>query len=293
MILVTGATGQLGSAVVRRLLERTAGADIAALARDESKAGDLAARGVSVRVGDYDDTAALDRAMAGVDRVLLIAGNTPQRRVQQHQNVIDAARRAGVGLIGFASRSLRDIQASENTLMHDYFETEDRIRCSGLPHVLFRDALYLDTVPHYVGGPRVFETGIRLPAGDGKVAYALRREMGEALANAMLDHEGADRTYVVAASRGYTFDDVAAALTEVSGRTVDYTRISDEEYVADAARAGLPEHLARRFLGFFSDIRSNQLDETSSDLETLLGRAPTRLPEGLRELFGLSRSNTR
>ncbi|MFY0578938.1 SDR family oxidoreductase [Cystobacter fuscus] len=293
MILVTGATGQLGSAVVHRLLERTAGADIAALARDESKARALAARGVSVRVGDYDDTAALDRAMAGVDRVLLIAGNTPQRRVQQHQNVIDAARRAGVGLIGFASRSLRDVQGSENTLMHDYFETEDRIRRSGLPHVLFRNALYLDTVPTYVGGRRVFETGIRLPASDGKVAYALRREMGEALANAMLDHEGPDRTYVVAASRGYTFDDVAAALTEVSGRTIDYTRISDEEYVADAARAGLPEHLARRFLGFFSDIRSHQLDETSSDLETLLGRTPTRLPEGLREVFGLSRSDTR
>ncbi|WP_437597495.1 SDR family oxidoreductase [Sorangium sp. So ce590] len=293
MILVTGATGQLGSAVVHRLLERTAGADIAALARDERKAAGLVARGVSVRVGAYDDAAALDRAMAGVDRVLLIAGNAPQHRVQQHQNVIDAARRAGVALFGFASRSLRDVHASENALMRDYFETEDRIRRSGLPHVLFRNALYLDTVPLYVGGARVFETGIRLPAGDGRVAYALRREMGEALANAMLDHEGADRTYVVAAPRSYTFDDVAAALTEVSRRTVDYTRISDETYVADAIRAGVPEHLARRYLGFYSDIRGDQLDETSSDLETLLRRTPTTLPEGLREVFGLSTSGAR
>lgn len=291
MILVTGATGQLGSAVVHQLLKRTAGADIAALARDESKAADLVARGISVRVGDYDDTASLDRAMVGVDRVLLIAGNAPQRRVQQHQNVIDAARRAGVGLIGFASRSLRDVQASENALMRDYFETEDRIQRSGLHHVLFRNALYLDTVPIYVGGARVFETGIRLPAGDGKVAYALRREMGEALANAMLDHEGADRTYVVAAPRGYSFDDVAAALTGLSGRSVDYTRISDEAYIADAVRASVPEQLARRFLGFYSDIRSDQLDETSSDLETLLGRPPATLREGLREVFGLSTSD--
>jgi NAD(P)H dehydrogenase (quinone) len=274
-----------GSAVVRRLLERTDAADVAALVRDERKAADLAGRGVAVRVGDYADTTALDRALVGVDRVLLIAGNDPQRRVQQHQNVIDACVRAGVGLIGFASRSLRDVHASANTLMGDYFETEDRIRRSGLPHVLFRNALYLDTVPVYVGGARVFETGIRLPAGDGKVAYALRREMGEALANAMLDHAGADRTHVIAASRAHTFDDVAAALTEISGRTVDYTQVSDEDYVAQTVRAGMPEHLARRFLGFYSDIRDGQLDETSTDLQALLGREPATLQEGLRELF--------
>jgi NAD(P)H dehydrogenase (quinone) len=287
MILVTGATGQLGSAAVRRLLQRVDAADVAVLVRDQGKATGLAARGVSVRIGDYDDTAALDRAMAGVDRVLLIAGNDPQHRVQQHQNVIDAARRAGVGLIGFASRSLRDISASENTLMGDYFDTEDRIRRSGLPCLLFRNALYLDTIPVYVGGSRVFETGIRLPAGDGRVAYALRSEMGEGLANAMLELDGGDQTFVVAAPRAYTFDDVAAALTEVSGKAVDYTRISDEEYIADATQAGVPEHLARRFLGFYVDIRDNQLDQTSSDLETLLGREPASLREGLREVFAL------
>lgn len=227
----------------------------------------------------------MDRALVGVGRVLLIAGNDPQRRVPQHQNIIDACVRAGVELIVFASRSLRDVHGSENTLMGDYFETEDRIRRSGLPHVLFRNALYLDTVPVYVGGARVCETGIRLPAGDGKVAYALRREMGEALANAMLDHGGADRTYVIAGPTAHTFGDVAVALTEISGRTVDYTQVSDEDYVAEAVRAGIPEQLARRFLGFYFDIRDDQLDETSTDLQALLGREPATLQQGLRELF--------
>jgi uncharacterized protein YbjT (DUF2867 family) len=92
---------------------------------------------------------------------------------------------------------------------------------------------------------------------------------------AVASHGGADRTYVVSAPRAYTFDDVASALTEVSGRTVRYTQISDEEYVANAVRSGVPEHLARRFLGFYSDIRDDQLDETSSDLATLLGRTPS------------------
>ncbi|MEP6697882.1 MAG: NmrA family NAD(P)-binding protein [Pseudonocardiales bacterium] len=287
MMLVTGATGQLGAAVVRRLLQRTDPADVAVLVRDETKAVDLASRGVDVRVADYDDIPALDRALGGVDRVLLIAGNDPERRVQQHQNVIDVAVRARVDLIGFASRSLRNIEASHNTLMGDYFQTEDGIRSSGLPHVLFRNALYLDTVPLYVGGQRVFETGIRLPAGHGKVAYALRRELGEALANGMLDHAGSDRTHVLAASRAYSFGDLAAALTAIAGRTVDYVPISDDDYIARTVRGGVPEHLARRFLGFFFDIRDNQLDETGSDLQTLLGREPATLQQGCAELFGL------
>lgn len=287
MLLITGATGQLGSAVVRRSLERIDADDIAVLVRDEAKAADLAARGVQARIGDYDDTDAIDRAMVGVDRVLLVAGNDPERRVVQHQNVIDASVRARVELMGFANRTLRDINGSGNTLMGDYFETEDHIRRSGLPHVLFRNALYLDTVVLFVGGQQVFETGIRLPAGDGKVAYVLRRELGEAAANGMLDHTGDDRTYVLAAPLAYSFADVAWALTEISGRTVEYTQISDDDYVAGTIQRGVPEHLARRFLGFFFDIRDNQLDETGTDLRTLLGREPANLQDGLRPLFGL------
>jgi NAD(P)H dehydrogenase (quinone) len=285
MILVTGATGQLGSAVVDQLLRRIDPTSVAALVRDPAKAAALEARGVSVRLSDYDDTDALQRAVKSVDRVLLIAGNDPQHRVRQHQNVIDAAAREGVALLGFASRSLRDVTASANTLMGDYFETEDRIRRSGLPHVFFRNALYLDTVPLYVGGPRVFDTGIRLPAGKGRVAYALRRELGEALANGVLDHDGADRTHVVAAPRAHDFDDVAAALTEMSGKTITYTAVTDEDYLADAARAGVPDQVAHRVLGFYRDIRDDQLDETSGDFAKLLGREPATLLAGLRELF--------
>jgi NAD(P)H dehydrogenase (quinone) len=285
MILVTGATGQLGAAVVRQLLARTDASNVAVLVRDPDKAADLAKQGVSVRLGEYGDTGSLARAMEGVERVLLIASNEFQQRMWQHQNVIDAAQSAGVELLWFTSRSLNDMEGSENAMMRDYFETEARIRKSGVPAVIFRNALYLDTLPFSLGGSAVFRAGIRVPAEQGAIAYALRREMGEATANAMLDHSGGDRTYVLAAPKAYTFDHVAQALSEISGSTVTYKSVSGDEFVAHAIEQGMPEQMALHLVGFFTDVRDNQLDETSTDLGALLGRAPVSLKDGLAELF--------
>jgi NAD(P)H dehydrogenase (quinone) len=285
MILITGATGQLGTAVVRQLLARVDASQVAVLARDPGKAAALQRQGVSVRVGDYGDSDSLARAMDGIDRVLLIASNQFQQRAQQHNNVIDAVQAAGVELLGFTSRSLSDIERSQNAMLRDYFETEAQIRESGVPAVIFRNALYLDTLPLFLGGPAVYQDGIRLPTGQGRVAFALRRELGEATANAMLDHTGADDTYVLAAPKAYTFADVAEALSEISGATVTYTSVSDDEFVAHAVKVGIPEQLARHLTSSFADIRDNQLDQTSTDLEALLGRAPASLTDGLAELF--------
>jgi NAD(P)H dehydrogenase (quinone) len=215
----------------------------------------------------------------------LIASNQFQQRAKQHQNVLDAARTAGVGLLGFTSRSLRNPAESGNVMLHDYFQTEARIRESGLPWVIFRNALYLDTLPLFLGGPKVFEEGIRLPTGQGKVAFALRREMGEATANAMLDHTGGDRTYVLAAPHAYTFEDVARALSAMSGQAVTYESVSDERFVAHAVRLGVPEQMASHLVESLHDVRDNQLDETSTDLQALLGDEPASLQDALAELF--------
>jgi len=285
MILVTGATGRLGSAVAGQLLRRIDAADIAILVRDPAKAWDLAGRGVCVRVGDYDDTASLARAMDGVNRVVMVASNQPQRRMQQHQDVIDAAVSAGVSVFGFTSRSLTDIESSRNQLMRDYSGTEQLIQRSGLQSLIFRNALYLDTLPNYFGGARVFREGIRAPAGKSTVAYALRREMGEAIANAIIDGDTRSQPFVLAAPRAYSMTDVADGLSAAFGKPVDYQDVSEEEFVADAAARGLPDAVARRTLGFFADMHDGQLNQTSSDLGTLLGREPASLTEGLREVF--------
>ncbi len=290
MILITGATGHLGRVVIEQLLERRDAGQVAAFVRGAGKAADLADRGVDVRVGDYNDVASLDGAMRGVEKVLLISGTDPdeERGVRQHGNVVDAAGRAGVHFIAYTGRAMRDPRASENTLMRHHFLTEDLIRGSGLTYALFRNALYFETLTYYIGRPgQTFETDIRLPAGRGKVAYALRSELGEAIANALHRDSGVDRVYTLTGGEAWSFDDVARALGELSGKPVTYTPTDQAKYESGMQARGVPGPMARLLYGIYCDIRDGQIDEVTPELEGLLGRKPASLKAGLKSLFNL------
>ena len=286
MMLITGATGHLGTAVTQTLLTKIPASQVAALVRDETKAADLQQKGVGIRVGDYNDTDALDRAMRGVDKVLLIAGGDAPNGLQQHQNVVDAAKKAGVGCIAYTSRSLKDPDTLVNQLMMRHFQTEDYIKASGINYVLFRNSLYMDTLPVFTG-PTVFDTGIALPAGQGRVAFALRSEQGEAIANVLLADECTNQIYNFTGSDAYSFDEVATALTDLSGKAVTYTDI-DPAVMADRMKGrGVPETAIQRTIGFMTDIKNGQEATVSTDLEKWLGRPPASLREGLPTLYKL------
>ncbi|QIL76144.1 SDR family oxidoreductase [Hymenobacter sp. HDW8] len=286
MILITGATGQLGTAVLHTLLQKTAATQLAALVRNEQKATDLQARGVSIRVGNYTDVASLDKAMQGVEKVLLISGGGEDDALQQHYNVVDAAKRAGVRCLAYTSRALKNPRTLANQLMVRHFQTEDYIQASGLNYIFFRNILYMDTLPLFTG-PRVFETGIRLPAGQGRVAYALRSEMGEAIANVLLGSTCDNRTYHFTGSEAYSFADVADALAAAAGKPVTYMPIEQATFATSMQERGVPELAIQRTAGFMADIKHGQEAEVSSDLEMALGRKPTSLKEGVKLLYKL------
>ena len=287
MILITGATGQLGGKVIDQLLKKIPAARIAGLVRDESKAADLKTKGVDIRIGNYDDLAALDRAMQGVAKVLLIAGTDEEKRLQQHKNVMDAAKKAGVKCVAFTSRTLKDKDTLVNRLMDSYFDTEDYLKASGLDYAIFRNVLYMDVLPQFMGGEKVFERGIYLPAGEGKVPFALRSEMGEGIANVLAAGDCKNRTYKFTGSETYTFDDIAATLTQLSGKEVKYTSPEKAEFEAQMKGRGLPDVMVERITGFITDIKNGQESEVSADLENALGRKPTSLEAGLKTLFKL------
>jgi NAD(P)H dehydrogenase (quinone) len=286
MILVTGATGHLGTAVIQNLLKKTSANQITALVRDESKASSLKAKGVDIRIGNYDDTASLDKAMQGIERVLLIAGTDEDKRLQQHQNVVDATKKAGVQCIAYTSRTLKDRNTLTNKLMDGHFQTEDYIKECGLNYSLFRNVLYMDTIPQFVG-ERVFDTGINLPTDQGRVPFALRSEMGEAIAHELLESDRSNRIYKLTGSESYSFEDVAAILSDLSGKQVDYTPAEKSAFEAQMKERGTLETVVQKIVGFLTDIKNGQEEEVSPDLETLLGRKPASLKQGLKALFNL------
>ncbi len=285
-ILVTGATGILGSSVIDTLLKKITVNQINIITRKDEKRLEFQSKGFNAFLGDYNDIIALEKAMENVDIVLLVSSGDQGDRMQEHKNVIDTAKKSGVKNIAYTSRALQDRTTLANKLMLEHFETEDYIKESGLKYILFRNALYMDVIPLFVG-KQVFETGIFMPAGNGKVAYALRQEQGEAIANVLLNEIFDNQIYKFTGSEAYSFYDVATALTELSGKEVKYTSVTILAFVDMMKQKGLPEGMVKKIVDFNLDIKNGQEAEVTTELETQLGRKPTSLKDGLKILFSL------
>ncbi len=285
-ILITGATGHLGTAVIEHLLKSNPSDKIVGLARNTEKAAYLTEKGVEARMGDYDDKDSLTAALQGIDKVLLISGIDPYR-LQQHKNVVDASLQAGVKYIIYTGVTLKDVNTSlNNPLMEDHFITEEYIRENGFAFTFLRNSLYSDSIPMLAGEAAV-ETGIFIPAKNGKVSYALRDELAEATANVLLQNGHENKIYELTGGSLYSFGDIAAILSELSGKTVAYTDIDESAYTETLRKYGLPEMLITVISGYLADIRNGQFEIESNDLETLLGRKPVNLRTVLKDVYHL------
>lgn len=287
-ILITGANGHIGKAVIDTLLKKIPANNISALVRDSNKAQVFNTKDINVHIGNYEDINSLKNAMQDVKKVLLVSGGESINGLEQHKNVIDCAKNSGVELIAYTSRSLKNRETLSNQLMKRHFETEEYIIQSGMNYIIFRNALYMDTIPLFVGEEKVFSEGIKLSADNGKVAFALRSEMGEAIANALLMESNSDKKiYNLTGDSSYSFNDIANALTELSNKNVEYKNLSDIEYEQLLIKKGLPENVVKKTIGFITDIKNGQESQISNDMEKLLGRNPTDLKNGLKLLFNL------
>ena len=286
-ILVTGATGHLGNAVIKTLLTKISSNQISIITRNEEKRTEFQSKGFNAFLGSYDNIVALEKAMNRVDTVLLISSGDQGDRMQEHKNVINAAQNTGVNRIAYTSRCLNNRSTLANKLMAEHFETEDYIIASGLQYTFFRNILYMDAIPQFIGGDMALEKGIFLPAGNGKVSFAVRSEMGEAMANVLLNEEIENKTYNFTGDKTYTFYDIATALTELSGKEVKYTDVETITFDGMMKQRNLPAPVIQKIIDFITDIKHNQEAAIYNDLEIQLGRKPTGLKDGLKILFGL------
>ncbi|MWS31225.1 NAD(P)H-binding protein, partial [Escherichia coli] len=142
MIAITGATGQLGQHVIEELLKTVPASQIVAIVRNPAKADALSQRGIVVRQADYTDQAASTTALNGVDKLLLISSSEVGQRAVQHQNVINAAKAAGVKFIAYTS--LLHADRSPLGLHVEHVETENTLAASGVPYALLRNGWYTE-----------------------------------------------------------------------------------------------------------------------------------------------------
>ncbi|WP_067568592.1 SDR family oxidoreductase [Nocardia acidivorans] len=275
-VAVTGASGQLGRLTIEALLRE--GATPVAVVRDASKVADLAERGVEVREAGYDDPAALDRAFAGVDRVLLVSGNEFGSRVAQHTNVIRAAERAGVELLAYTS--IPNVDRNELILAQEHRGTEAVLDQASVPVVRLRNDWYWE---NYLSAlPAAVESGVLYgAAGQGRVAGAARADYAEAAAKVLTTDGHGGRAYELGGQR-HTYAELAQAISEASGKPVRYQDLPQADYAAALASNGVPAEYAAVLADADAGIAQGILDVDSGDLEKLLGRPATPAVEVFR-----------
>lgn len=274
MIVITGASGQLGRLVIEALLHKLPASEIVAAVRSPEKVSDLAARGVQIRHADYSQPATLDTAFKGADKLLLISSSEVGQRVPQHRAVIDAARRAGVKLLAYTSLLHADV--SPLGLAAEHQETEALLNASGLPHVILRNGWYTEN--YAAGVPAALAHGVLLgSAGTGRIASAARADYAEAAAAVLTLDDQAGRIYELAGDTAYTLTELAAEISAQSGKEIAYKDLPEADYKAILLGAGLPEGLAALLAD--SDVGASKggLFDDSHQLSQLIGRPTTIL----------------
>jgi NAD(P)H dehydrogenase (quinone) len=278
-LAVTGAAGHLGRLVVQDLLKSVPAQDIVAIVRDAGKAVDLSAQGVQVRVAPYDDPAALRAALAGVDRLLLISSSEVGHRVQQHQNVIEAAKAAGVQFIAYTSAPLA--ATTSLILAPDHKATEELLFSSGMDFTILRNNWYTENYLQQLNTAR--QTGkVVAAAGQGKVASASRADYAAGATAVLLGSGHVGRIYELGGDYAWTYDDLAAAIGEVIGEPVIYEPVDGATLVEILQSVGLDEGTAGFVAALDANIAAGALAEVTHDLSHLIGRPTTPLVEGLR-----------
>ena len=279
MIAVTGANGQLGQMVIDALLVSQAPHNIVALVRNPDNANSLKEKGVVVRKADYNLPETLTEALDGVSKVLLISGTEFGKRVEQHKAVIDAAIRQKVSLIAYTSL----IKASTSPLLlaQEHKDTEAYLKDVNAPFVILRNGWYTENYTENVAS--VLAMGaVAGAAKQGVISTASRQDYAEAAASVLVtkqDYIG--KTLELAGDSGFTLSEYAQAISEATGKHIDFIDMDEQAYRQALIDAGLPEAMAVAIADSEHYAATGWLHDASHTLSGLIGRPTTSLQASL------------
>jgi NAD(P)H dehydrogenase (quinone) len=287
-ILVTGATGKLGTKVVEALLKTVPASEIAVSVRNPDKAAGLRARGVDVRQGDFEQPETLATAFAGIDKLLIIsADGDNETRIRQHANAVAAAKQAQVKFIAYTS--LGNASKSSLFLAAVHRATEEAILKTGIPYSFLRNNWYLENETGSIQRVLSGATWVTA-AGTGKVGWALQRDYAEAAATVLsgIGHE--NKIYELSGTPR-TQEELASILGTVLNKEVTVQQVDDGTYTNIMKESGVPDFVLPILVDIQKGIRDGGLDIESSDFEKLLGRPVTPISTALAQIVsGISQA---
>lgn len=278
-ILVTGASSHLGQLVVEELLN-AGQRDLIAMPRTWKNVDLFSARGVDVRSADFYDPVGLVEEFRGVSRLLLISTLNFGERLAQNRNAIEAAKRAGVRHIVYASYPNLENAPAASTAEHR--ETEKLIKASGLKYTFLRNHIFAEKLQFTL--PRALETGTLYGcAGDGRVAYVTRRDCAAAAAGALLYAEGVENAiFDLTGPKAYSHRELAELASEMTGKSVSYVDLPAERFKASLVDSGIPELFVPIFVGFDLATERGNLGKVTGSVQKLTGKPAQDIGEVLK-----------
>jgi len=292
MLLVSGANGNLARSVIANLLQMTGTGNILVTTRDPASAHarDLAARGVTVRHGDFDAPETLGPAFAGATRALLISTYADNsERLRQNMAALAAAKEAGVRHILYTSFLAAGPDALAEHSQRVHWPTEQAIAASGLSYTILRHALYAEIL---VGDlDETLASGVlRRCGGSAACTYVAREDLGLSAATVLAGDREESRVLNETMERSYTGDDLADAIERCFGKPVRYEAVAAEDWPAFMTEKwGVPPAMAASTVGTMRAVEAGQFDLVTDDYRSVTGRSPRSLDEflaGVREARG-------
>jgi NAD(P)H dehydrogenase (quinone) len=275
-IAVTAANGQLGTSIVNELKKEIGKENVIGIARIPEKATHL---GIEIRKGDYNSREDFDSSLKGVDSVLLISGmDDPQKRIQQHRNVIEAAKHNSVKKIVYTSIIGDENETAFSPIVRSNRQTEKDVRESGLNWAIGRNGIYIEPDLEYID-TYVKEGEIRNCAGDGKCGYTSRDELGFAYTQMLLKHNG--RTYNLA-GEPITQTQLAEFINQEFNTNLQFNSVSVDEYEKER-KAELGDFIGTVITGIYNGIKIGVYD-VPSDFEKVVSR-PHKSPIEMIKAF--------
>ncbi|OAB38767.1 NAD(P)-dependent oxidoreductase [Paenibacillus macquariensis subsp. defensor] len=266
-IVITGATGKLGSLIIKQLLQKVSADQIIACVRHPEKADAYLEQGIEVRHCDYDQPESLDQAFAGASKLLLISSsNTDDTiRLRQHAHVLEAAKKSKVEHLLYTSFAFLGVGSISPSHLH--LATEHAILTTGIPHTFLRNALYTDFVG-VLGMDAAIDTGeLSTYPGDWKFNTVTRHDLALGIAAILSEPGHENKSYDLTAPSPWTFNDLAKVLSDLTGKPISLRQ---------------DPQIQNWIYGFLGKIDTAS---TSTDLERLIGGPITTLEESIKQFI--------